>query len=52
MSHTFASWTWPLGLKGHHAIVILEFTSMAFLMSNKQDREGQIPALEETGYWD
>lgn len=49
MSHTFASWTWPLGLKGHHAIVILEFTSMALLTSNKQDREGQTPALEETG---
>lgn len=32
-----------------HAIVILEFTSMALLAFNKQDREGQIPALEEIG---
>lgn len=41
VSHTFASWTWPLGLKGHHAIVILKFTSMALLASNKQDRRGR-----------
>lgn len=46
MSHTSASWAWPLELKGPHLTVILLFTCVHGLQASRsQEKEGQAPAL-------